>query len=217
MTALHRGEILAGDSLPLRYTAYSPCFRKEAGAAGKDTRGLMRLHQFEKVELVWLTRPEDSVDALDTLTAHAAEALLDELGCRIASSRCARPTSASTPRRHMTSKSGCPGRDVYREISSCSNCTDFQARRGQMRFRRDAARSRNSSTRSTGRGSRSGGRWSRSSKTTATGRKRPLPPRSSPTPVSTASRRRSARSAPASCAPCAAPIRRRRLPRWRRA
>ncbi len=79
LTALHRNELLDGDVLPLRYTAYTPCFRKEAGAAGKDTRGLMRQHQFEKVELVWLTAPERSFDALETLTSNAA-GLLEELG-----------------------------------------------------------------------------------------------------------------------------------------
>ncbi len=137
LTALHRDEILAPNSLPLQYTAYSPCFRKEAGAAGKDTRGLIRQHQFEKVELVWLTEPERSHEALGRLTADA-EALLDEL---------------ELPYRVMMLCSGdvgfnaamtydlevwLPGQNTYREISSCSNCTDFQARRAQIRFRRDA-------------------------------------------------------------------------------
>ncbi len=137
LTALHRDEILAGDELPRRYTAYSPCFRKEAGAAGRDTRGLIRQHQFEKVELVWLTRPEGSFDALEQLTDDAA-ALLVELGL---------------PHRIMLLSSGdtgfnaaktydlevwLPGADMYREISSCSNCTDFQARRAGIRFRPEA-------------------------------------------------------------------------------
>jgi seryl-tRNA synthetase len=138
LTAFHRGEILAGDSLPLRYSAYSPCFRKEAGAAGKDTRGLIRLHQFEKVELVWLTRPEDSFEALDTLTAHAAEALV-ELGLphRVVA-LCAADVGFNAAKTYDL-EVWLPGQNVYREISSCSNCTDFQARRGQTRFRRDAA------------------------------------------------------------------------------
>jgi seryl-tRNA synthetase len=137
LTALHRGEILAREALPLQYTAFSPCFRKEAGAAGKDTRGLIRQHQFEKVELVWLTEPERSFETLERLTADA-EALLAEL---------------ELPYRVMALSSGdvgfnaaktydlevwLPGQATYREISSCSNCTDFQARRSAIRFRRDA-------------------------------------------------------------------------------
>jgi seryl-tRNA synthetase len=136
LVALHGGEILAPGTLPLKYTAYSPCFRKEAGAAGRDTRGLIRQHQFEKVELVWLTEPEGSSEALERVTADA-EALLQEL---------------ELPYRVMMLSSGdvgfnaamtydlevwLPGQGRYREISSCSNCTDFQARRAQIRFRRD--------------------------------------------------------------------------------
>ncbi len=138
LTALHRGEILPGEILPLRYTAYSPCFRKEAGAAGKDTRGLIRLHQFEKVELVWLTRPEDSADALETLTSHAAEALV-ELGLpHRVMALCAADVGFNAAKTYDL-EVWLPGQNLYREISSCSNCTDFQARRGQMRFRREAA------------------------------------------------------------------------------
>ena len=137
LTALHRDEILRLEDLPRRYTAYSPCFRKEAGAAGKDTRGLIRQHQFEKVELVWLSAPEASFAALETLTSDA-ERLLQEL---------------ELPYRVMCLSSGdvgfnaaktydlevwLPGQNTYREISSCSNCTDFQARRSGIRFRRDA-------------------------------------------------------------------------------
>jgi seryl-tRNA synthetase len=137
LTALHGDEILRADELPRKYAAYTPCFRKEAGAAGKDTRGLIRQHQFEKVELVWLTEPERSFEALDTLTADA-EGLLQELGL---------------PHRVMTLCAGdcgfnaaktydievwLPSTSTYREISSCSNCTDFQARRAAIRFRRDA-------------------------------------------------------------------------------
>jgi len=137
LVALHRGEIIDAAALPLRYTAYSPCFRKEAGAAGKDTRGLIRQHQFEKVELVCVTAPEDSFATLDRMTGEA-EALLNEL---------------ELPYRVMALSSGdvgfnaaktfdlevwLPGQAAYREISSCSNCTDFQARRSGIRFRRDA-------------------------------------------------------------------------------
>jgi seryl-tRNA synthetase len=137
LTALHGDEILAGDALPLRYTAYSPCFRKEAGAAGKDTRGLIRLHQFDKVELVWLTRPEDSAAALEQLTADAA-ALLEELGLpyrRVA--LCAGDVGFNAART-FDLEVWLPGQQAYREISSCSNCTDFQARRAKIRFRREA-------------------------------------------------------------------------------
>lgn len=137
LTALHRDEILSADQLPLQYTAYSPCFRKEAGAAGKDTRGLIRNHQFEKVELVWLTAPERSFAALDQLTADA-EALLVELGLpyRILT-LCAADTGFNAAKTHDL-EAWLPGQNAYREISSCSNCTDFQARRSAIRFRRDA-------------------------------------------------------------------------------
>lgn len=137
LTALRGGEILAATDLPQRMTAYTPCFRKEAGAAGKDTRGLIRQHQFEKVELVCLTAPEDSFAMLDAMT-NDASALLQEL---------------ELPHRIMTLCAGdigfssaktfdievwLPSSNEYREISSVSNCTDFQARRTNIRFRRDA-------------------------------------------------------------------------------
>jgi seryl-tRNA synthetase len=137
LTALHRNELLDGDVLPLRYTAYTPCFRKEAGAAGKDTRGLMRQHQFEKVELVWLTAPERSFDALETLTSNAAE-LLEELGlAHRVMLLCAGDTGFNAAKTYDI-EVWLPGAGAYREISSCSNCTDFQARRSSIRFRREA-------------------------------------------------------------------------------
>ncbi len=138
LTAMHRDEILAGDMLPLQYAAHTPCFRKEAGAAGKDTRGLIRQHQFEKVELVWLTQAERSFDDLDRLTAHAA-GLLEELGlAHRVMLLCAGDTGFNAAKTFdlevwLPSAGG-----LYREISSCSNCTDFQARRSSLRFRRDA-------------------------------------------------------------------------------
>jgi seryl-tRNA synthetase len=136
LTALHRDEILDGATLPLRYAAYSPCFRKEAGAAGKDTRGLVRQHQFEKVELVWLTLPERSFDDLETLTANAA-GLLEELGlAHRVMLLCAGDTGFNSAKTYDV-EVWLPGADAYREISSCSNCTDFQARRTSMRFRRE--------------------------------------------------------------------------------
>jgi seryl-tRNA synthetase len=138
LTALHRDEILAGDVLPLQYAAHTPCFRKEAGAAGKDTRGLIRQHQFEKVELVWLTQPERSSDDLDRLTNHASS-LLEELGlAHRVMLLCAGDTGFNAAKTFdlevwLPSDGG-----MYREISSCSNCTDFQARRSAIRFRREA-------------------------------------------------------------------------------
>ena len=135
LTALHRNELLDGALLPLRYTAYTPCFRKEAGAAGKDTRGLVRQHQFEKVELVWLTTPERSFEALETLTGDAA-GLLEELGlAHRVMLLCAGDTGFNAAKTYDL-EVWLPGADAYREISSCSNCTDFQARRSSIRFRR---------------------------------------------------------------------------------
>ena len=137
LTAYHKDEILAGESLPRQYCAHTPCFRKEAGAAGKDTRGLIRQHQFEKVELVWLTLSERSFDDLDALTAHA-ESLLQELGLAhrtmLLCSGDVGFNAAKTFDLEVWLPSDGGG---YREISSCSNCTDFQARRANMRFRRE--------------------------------------------------------------------------------
>ncbi|HTD38509.1 MAG TPA: serine--tRNA ligase [Candidatus Limnocylindrales bacterium] len=138
LTAMHREEILRGEELPLRYTAYTPCFRKEAGAAGRDTRGLIRMHQFEKVELVWLTTPERSMDDHETLTRNAA-GLYEELGIPYrVMLLCAGDTSFNSAKTYDV-EAWFPGAGAYREISSCSNCTDFQARRTQIRFRREPA------------------------------------------------------------------------------
>ena len=137
LTALHRDEILGPDVLPLQYTAHTPCFRKEAGAAGKDTRGLIRQHQFEKVELVWLVPPEKSDETLERLTADS-EALLAELELpyRVVA-LCSADVGFNAARAYDL-EVWLPGQQLYREISSCSNCTDFQARRAQIRFRREA-------------------------------------------------------------------------------
>jgi seryl-tRNA synthetase len=137
LTALHAGEIQSAADLPRKYTAYTPCFRKEAGAAGKDTRGLIRQHQFEKVELVWLTLPETSFEALERLTSDAEALLVElELPYRVVS-LCAGDTGFNAAKTYDI-EVWIPSSKSYREISSCSNCTDFQARRGAMRFRRDA-------------------------------------------------------------------------------
>jgi seryl-tRNA synthetase len=137
LTALHGDEMLRAEDLPLQYAAYTPCFRKEAGAAGKDTRGLIRQHQFEKVELVWLAEPERSFETLERLTADA-ESLLQELGlAHRVMSLCAGDTGFNAAKTYDI-EVWLPSSASYREISSCSNCTDFQARRAGIRFRRDA-------------------------------------------------------------------------------
>jgi seryl-tRNA synthetase len=136
LTAMHRDEILDGETLPLQYAAYSPCFRKEAGAAGRDTRGLIRQHQFEKVELVWLTQPERSFDDLETLTSNAA-GLLEELGLAHRVMLLCAGDSGFNAAKTYDIEVWLPAGQAYREISSCSNCTDFQARRTAMRFRRE--------------------------------------------------------------------------------
>jgi seryl-tRNA synthetase len=137
LTALHGEEILNAEELPLQYAAYTPCFRKEAGAAGKDTRGLIRQHQFEKVELVWLAAPEHSFEALEQLTAHAESLLAQlELPHRVVA-LCSADVGFNAAKTYDL-EVWLPSAKTYREISSCSNCTDFQARRGGIRFRRDA-------------------------------------------------------------------------------
>lgn len=136
LTNLLRDETLDNDQLPLYYTAYTPCFRAEAGAAGRDTRGMIRLHQFDKVELVKFTRPEDSWDELEKLTQNAEEVLrLLELPYRVMllSTGDMGFSSAKT----YDLEVWLPGPGLYREISSCSCFTDFQARRAGIKFRRE--------------------------------------------------------------------------------
>ena len=134
LTNLHANEIVEANELPLTYTAYAPCFRSEAGSYGKDTRGLIRQHQFDKVELVRLVRPEDGEVELDRLTAHA-EAVLQrlELHYRVVQ-LCAGDMSFSA-QKGFDLEVWLPGQSAYREISSCSWCGDFQARRAKIRFR----------------------------------------------------------------------------------
>ena len=135
LTNMVRGEIIPEEQLPIKVTAHTPCFRSEAGSAGRDTRGLIRMHQFDKVEMVQIVRPEDSYEALEQLTRDA-ESVLQAL---------------ELPYRVITLSTGdmgfsaamthdlevwIPAQNTYREISSCSNCTDFQARRMQARLRR---------------------------------------------------------------------------------
>ena len=129
-----RDEILAAGALPLKLTSHTPCFRSEAGSYGKDTRGMIRQHQFDKVELVQIVRPEDSYAALEELTGHA-EAILRklELPYRVVALCTADIGFASAKTYDL--EVWLPGQNAYREISSCSNCEAFQARRMQARFR----------------------------------------------------------------------------------
>ena len=131
---LHRDEILAAEALPLRYAAYTPCFRREAGAAGRDTRGLIRQHQFNKVELVALTTPEASEAELERLTGHA-EAVLQRLQLPYRCLSLCTGDMGFTAAKTYDLEVWLPGQAAYREISSCSNCEDFQARRAQIRYR----------------------------------------------------------------------------------
>jgi seryl-tRNA synthetase len=136
VTNLHRDEILDETQLPIRYFAFTPCFRSEAGSAGRDTRGLIRQHQFHKVELVWITRPEEGVAALDTLTRHA-EAVLERLGLSYQTvARCAGDVGNGGAK-GFDLEVWLPGQSAYREISSCSLFTDYQARRLMLRFKRE--------------------------------------------------------------------------------
>ncbi len=134
LTNYYRGEILPVDKLPIYVTAFSPAFRSEAGSAGRDTRGLIRMHQFHKVEMVKYVRPENSWDELEKMTNNAEHILqLLKLPYRVITlaSGDASFTSAKT----YDLEVWMPAQDTYREVSSCSNCTDFQARRAQIRFR----------------------------------------------------------------------------------
>lgn len=134
VTNIHRDEVLPEESLPVLYTAYTPCFRREAGSYGKDTRGLIRQHQFNKVELVKFARPEDSYEELEKLTANAEEVLKRlALPYRVIV-LCAGDMGFSSAKTYDI-EVWLPGQNKYREISSCSNFEDFQARRGNIRYK----------------------------------------------------------------------------------
>ena len=135
LTSLHRDEIIPADQLPLRYVAYSPCFRREAGSYGRDTRGLIRLHQFNKVELYWFVHPDQSEGSHEQITADA-EAILQalELPYRVLD-LCTADIGFSA-RRTFDLEVWLPGAGAYREISSCSICGDFQARRSSIRTKK---------------------------------------------------------------------------------
>ncbi|MBS4913562.1 MAG: serine--tRNA ligase [Veillonella sp.] len=137
LTNLHSGEILSADELPKYYTAFTACFRAEAGSAGRDTRGLIRQHQFNKVEMVKFANPDTSFDELEKLTDNAEEVLrLLELPHRVIT-LCTGDIGFGSAKTYDV-EVWMPGQGCYREISSCSNMTDFQARRGNIKFRRDA-------------------------------------------------------------------------------
>jgi seryl-tRNA synthetase len=136
LTNIYAGEILGNEQLPIKMTAYTPCFRSEAGSYGKDTRGLIRQHQFDKVELVKLTRPEDSYQELEGLTADA-EAILEALGLAYRRIVLSTGDIGNASAKTYDLEVWLPSQNIYREISSCSNCEAFQARRAQIRFRRD--------------------------------------------------------------------------------
>ncbi|HSG08905.1 MAG TPA: serine--tRNA ligase [Longimicrobiales bacterium] len=138
VTNMHRGEILGAEDLPVRYTAYSPCFRREAGAAGKDTRGLLRVHQFDKVELVRYETPERSRDALEELTREA-ETLLERLGLHYRRLLLATGDLGFSSAMTYDLEVWSPGVGKWLEVSSCSVFTDYQARRCNIRFRRAQA------------------------------------------------------------------------------
>ena len=134
VTNLHRDEILSADQLPIGYAAYSACFRSEAGSAGRDTRGLIRQHQFNKVELVKFVKPEDSYEELETLTGHA-EKVLQLLGLPYRVLSMCTADFGFTAAKKYDIEVWIPSYETYREISSCSNFEGFQARRANIRFR----------------------------------------------------------------------------------
>lgn len=136
LTNMVREMILEADGLPIRLTALTPCFRSEAGAAGRDTRGMIRQHQFEKVELVSIVRPEDSDAEHERMTA-CAEAVLEKLGLPFRRMLLCTGDMGFSAQKTFDLEVWLPGQQRYREISSCSNCGDFQARRMNARFRRE--------------------------------------------------------------------------------
>jgi seryl-tRNA synthetase len=135
VTNYHSDEILEAASLPLKFAAYSPCFRSEAGSYGRDTRGIYRQHQFEKVELVKLTTPEESFNELESLTRDA-ESILEKLGLHYRTVEHVTGDLGFSAAKSYDVEVWLPSYGEFKEISSCSNCTDFQARRARIRFRR---------------------------------------------------------------------------------
>ncbi|MCA9601825.1 MAG: serine--tRNA ligase [Myxococcales bacterium] len=137
VTNLHADEVIEASALPITYTAYTPCFRREAGSYGKDTRGFIRQHQFDKVELVRFTRPETAEAELEALTSHA-EAVLQRLGLHYRVVELCGADLGFASQKTYDLEVWLPGQDAYREISSCSWFGEFQARRAKIRYRPDA-------------------------------------------------------------------------------
>jgi len=140
LTNLVREQILDGNELPLRFTALTPCFRSEAGSAGRDTRGMLRQHQFQKVELVSITKPDDSLNELERML-DSAESILKKLGIHFRTMTLCSGDMGFSARKTYDIEAWLPGQGAYREISSCSVCGDFQARRMAARYRLDDGKS----------------------------------------------------------------------------
>ena len=134
LTNLHAGEVLDADTLPRRYTAFTPCFREEAGSAGRDTRGIIRQHEFDKVEMVKFAKPEESDEELESMTAEA-EYLLQQLGLPYRVISLCTGDLGFSARQTYDIEVWLPSYNAYKEISSCSNCGDFQARRANIKYR----------------------------------------------------------------------------------
>ena len=168
LTNLAREQILDEDKLPMRFTAWTPCFRSEAGAAGKDTRGMIRQHQFSKVELVSIATPEKGLEEHERMTK-CAETILQRLGLAYRTMLLCTGDMGFASQKTYDIEVWLPGQDTYREISSCSVCGDFQARRmaRALSARRASQRMCATSRRSTAPASPSAARWSRSWRTTS--------------------------------------------------
>jgi seryl-tRNA synthetase len=134
---IHREEILSESQLPIRYVAYSPCFRAEAGAAGVGTRGMIRVHQFDKVELIKIVKPEQGYAELETMVGHA-ERVLQLLGLHYRVVNLCTGDMGFASAKTYDIEVWAPGQGSYLEVSSCSNCEDFQARRMNLRFKSDS-------------------------------------------------------------------------------
>ena len=134
LTNIHRDEVLDGSKLPLMYTAFTPCFREEAGSAGRDTRGIIRVHEFDKVEMVKFAKPEDSMNQLESMVAEA-ELCLQTLGLPYHVVTLCTGDIGFSATKCYDIEVWLPSYNNYKEISSCSNCWDFQARRANIKYR----------------------------------------------------------------------------------
>ena len=139
VTNLERDKILRPDELPVRYAAYTPCFRREAGSAGRDTRGMIRMHQFDKVELVWVVKPEESMACLETLTGHA-ETVLQRLGLHYRVIELCTGDIGFSACKTYDIEVWAPGQNRFLEVSSCSNFGDYQARRMNLRYKDESGK-----------------------------------------------------------------------------